>query len=408
MVRVSEEEAWVGRAGAAFELAGRPFRFVGFNAYDLPFKHVGDAEAAGAAVDTTLGAASRLGMTVLRTWAFCSTAGSPHAFYAADGTPNEAQFRRVDQIVDGARRHGMKVILVLENYWPDYGGIATTAGRFGLSKLEFFTDSRCRRAYRDHVTNLVTRVNAISGRIYRDDPTIFAWELMNEPRMDARDDPTADGRLGDASGARLGAWLAEMSHHVKTLDPRHLVGPGAEGHGFRGWGAATEGWGTDPLAVMDQPDIDFFTFHPYLNQPWARYTAGAARRLVSELVEAGHARGKPVVMEEWGVDKTEPLFPPDESGDGLIRPGDVGFARARCEWHRLLLEAFRRAGGDGSLVWMLQTNPQEPRFGITLETALAGGAAAEPSSGDAAILSVLAEEAGLLQAISTARGNQDM
>jgi mannan endo-1,4-beta-mannosidase len=395
---VSFADAWITRRGPELLLGGRPFRFVGFNAYDLPFK------ADPAEVDATLRAASRLGLRVVRTWAFNSNAGSAYAFYATDGSPNEEQFRRVDGILESARRNGLKVILVFENYWPDYGGIAATAARFGVAKLEFFSDPRCRAAYQGHVANLVTRVNAISGRPYLDDPTLFAWELMNEPRIDAREDPTPDGRLGDATGARLGAWLADMSSHVKSLDPRHLVGPGAEGHGFRGWGGTTEGWGADPIGVMDQPDVDFFTFHPYLNESWARHTAAEARRLVSELVEAGHERGKPVLMEEWGINQTEPLFDPtvptvpavQGAKVRLIEPGAVNFARARRDWYRLLLEAFRLAGGDGSLVWMLQTGVREPHFGITLETGLGAGVGAGASPTDLELLEVLAAEARVL------------
>jgi mannan endo-1,4-beta-mannosidase len=31
---------------------------------------------------------------------------------------------------------------------------------------------------------LVERTNSISGRKYRDDATIFAWDLVNEPRCE--------------------------------------------------------------------------------------------------------------------------------------------------------------------------------------------------------------------------------
>ena len=35
-----------------------------------------------------------------------------------------------------------------------------------------------------HMEAMVSRRNSINGRLYRDDPTIFAWDLMNEPRCD--------------------------------------------------------------------------------------------------------------------------------------------------------------------------------------------------------------------------------
>ena len=46
----------------------------------------------------------------------------------------------------------------------------------------------------------------------RDDPTIMAWELMNE---------------GNAQPEALRlAWTAEMSAYIKSVDPNHLVSSG--------------------------------------------------------------------------------------------------------------------------------------------------------------------------------------
>jgi endo-1,4-beta-mannosidase len=38
-----------------------------------------------------------------------------------------------------------------------------------------------RGAYKNYVRSIVTRRNSVTGRIYKDDPTIMAWDLANEP-----------------------------------------------------------------------------------------------------------------------------------------------------------------------------------------------------------------------------------
>ena len=52
----------------------------------------------------------------------------------------------------------------------------------------------------------------------RDDATIMAWELCNEPRCE-----------GDFSGSILQAWVEQQAEFLKSLDPFHLLTTGAEG-----------------------------------------------------------------------------------------------------------------------------------------------------------------------------------
>jgi mannan endo-1,4-beta-mannosidase len=54
--------------------------------------------------------------------------------------------------------------------------------------------------------------------MYKDEPAIFAWELMNEPRC-----------LSDVSGQTLQAWITEMAQFVKSIDGNHLLTVGLEG-----------------------------------------------------------------------------------------------------------------------------------------------------------------------------------
>lgn len=48
----------------------------------------------------------------------------------------------------------------------------------------FFTDPGAKQLFKDHIDAMVNRRNTINNRLYKDDPNIFAWDLMNEPRCD--------------------------------------------------------------------------------------------------------------------------------------------------------------------------------------------------------------------------------
>lgn len=390
-VTSNEFEPFITRQGAQLLAGSTPFRYVGWNAYDLPFRDaqtlstpveavtfaadgselatvlpVGASLSFDEQIDREIAEARKLGLTVLRTWGFNSDVASEHPFYTQSWDFNEEQFARLDAVVDSARRHGVRVIIPFQNYWDDYGGIRAVTRHLGKSKLEFFTDPACQQMFRDYIAHLVGRTNTRNGRLYRDDPTIMAWELMNEPRMDINDDDTPDHHLYDPTGEKLGAWIETMAAYIKQLDPNHLVSPGAEGHGFEGWAQHNnEGYGSDPIATMDQPAIDLLTFHPYLNDSKTRMTVDQAKALVTDFTKAGLARGKPVLMEEWGFDAQQPLVAPDGH---LVPPQDASFAMLRAYWYQLLPDTFRVAGGTGTNIWMLQTTGQDANYGVSVYT----------------------------------------
>ena len=49
--------------------------------------------------------------------------------------------------------------------------------------------------YKDYVTAIILRKNSLTGVVYRDDPTILAWDIANEP-----------SNPGDDSGDILQVW----------------------------------------------------------------------------------------------------------------------------------------------------------------------------------------------------------
>ena len=46
----------------------------------------------------------------------------------------------------------------------------------------FFSDLHIKQWFKRYMRKVIHRTNTLTGVVYRDDPTIFAWELMNEPR----------------------------------------------------------------------------------------------------------------------------------------------------------------------------------------------------------------------------------
>ena len=130
----------------------------------------------------------------------------------------------------------------------------------------FYTDEGTREIYRDYVRTLVNRENFYNGRIYRDDPTILAWNLINEPRCETWLVWDCDQKLQD--------WIESESAFVKSLDPNHLVTVGEEGF----WSAdspneyANPTWWAKAMGqnfrLNHMPDsIDFATIHIWVSLP---------------------------------------------------------------------------------------------------------------------------------------------
>ncbi|CAK9160296.1 unnamed protein product [Ilex paraguariensis] len=106
----------------------------------------------------------------------------------------------------------------------DFGGRtqyvqwARNAGAQINSNDDFYTNPVLKGYYKNRVKRVITRFNTITGIAYRDDPTIMASGLMNEPRCQV-----------DYSGRTITAWVQEMATYVKALDGKHLLEIGMEG-----------------------------------------------------------------------------------------------------------------------------------------------------------------------------------
>jgi hypothetical protein len=319
------------RCGIHFCFNGQVFYFAGANTYDV-FTYggsFGDTETQymdKARIDAHFAHLQQDKVTVLRTWMFDHE--SWHGFEPSKGVYNDQQFALFDYIIQSAKAHNVMLIPVFENYWEAYGGIDTRLQWEGLSggqpgRAKFFNKQICPGCftqYKNYVNYALNRVNHYSGVKYKDDPTIFAWELMNEPRYQ---DVSADENV---SGATLRAWVDEMGAYVKSIDPNHMLGTGLEGHESKYGFGGNEG---NPFVYIHQsPYIDFTSAHPYPDEGWAGLDIPKTKTLIRAWISDSHdVVGKPFFMGEWNVHQ-------DWSN-----------------WWSQIYTDFEAAGGDGDAFW---------------------------------------------------------
>ena len=293
--------AFVQVDGTGFTVDGGPFYAPGTNTYYL--MAFAASPATRGYVDEVFADAAAMGLTTIRTWGFWEPDPDMPggALQTAPGVYDADTFKGLDYVVDRAADYGIRLIIPFVNYWPDYGGMdayvewdATygTGPATAADTLDFYTDSDTRQWYQDHVAAVLNRVNSFNGVAYKDDPTIMAWELANEPRGTEGWPPAMEP---------LQSWIEDMAAYVKTLDTNHLLSTGVEGfYSGRPGGWLYNGWmGADFVANHDVPEIDFATVHVW-PQNWGITNAQALTWVDAHITDAHTTLGKPLLIEEFG------------------------------------------------------------------------------------------------------------
>jgi mannan endo-1,4-beta-mannosidase len=181
--------------------------------------------------------------------------------------------QKVDFLVAEAGKRRLRLVIAFLDFWVFTGGAQQMRAWYGSQDKStfFFEDPRTKRDYRTWVSHVVQRVNPLTGLAYRDDPTIMAWELMNE---------------GNAQPEALRlAWTAEMSAYVKSLDPNHLVSSGNANILVK-------------LADLMIPTLDFGTWHGY--PLFYKLTVAQFNDMITEFCRSASRANKPVLLEEFG------------------------------------------------------------------------------------------------------------
>lgn len=119
--------------------------------------------------------------------------------------------------------------------WGNYtvqGVDAASYDTFTTYVNKFYADEAAQKLYKAHALKVMNRKNTITGVVYKDDPTILAWEPVNEPQPSSKQDPNDSvydlALLPNTTDAML-TWHDGMAAFLKSQAPRQLVTTGFEG-----------------------------------------------------------------------------------------------------------------------------------------------------------------------------------
>jgi hypothetical protein len=83
-------------------------------------------------------------------------------------------------------------------------------------------DEQLNQAFKHHIEVLLTRTNTVNGVVYREDPTILGWIVIEDPIQNPINMPS--GELPRITIPEFHDWLDDIAVYIKSVDSRHLVG----------------------------------------------------------------------------------------------------------------------------------------------------------------------------------------
>jgi len=358
LLTVATSTAWAGnsgfvtRQGDQLILNGAGYTFVGASHYPLMISYSSNPQW----LDSILQTARDNGFKVIRFWAFNDGLdggwqfGVPinqqaPALQYEPGQYWEPTFRALDYVIKRANDYNIRLIPALMDFGLTMGG-APQYSRWcgGNGDLVYFYDIQrhpyCADLYKNMVNRLLNRVNTYTGVAYKDDPTIVAWQLVDEPTLYDQ---------ADFSGEIMRHWISTMAAYTKSIDRNHLVYWGEIGtdttyngyspvnpyyigiYGAMEW--LFNGWKALSFSKNSaDPNIDIASIHVYPNYTGMRWDQ--ANTYIADHVRIAKNLGKPLVMDEFGW----------------------AGSPSRNEVYASWLDTLIKAGGAGALVWQLSPN----------------------------------------------------
>lgn len=312
-----------------FFLESNEYRFLGVNYW--PAAYLGMKESPGDQnrLKAELDFLASKGITNLRVLISSEGDGtypfriSP-SFQETQGAFNEEVLQGLDYLLQQCGRRNLKVVLYFTNQWEWSGGFGQYLEWNGLGKTplpktegwdwsqyrdytaQFYTCASCISKYNNLVNQVVTRKNSITGVLYKNDPTIFAWELANEPRP-----------MRPLANEAYLNWIASSSALIKKLDSNHLLTIGSEGD------VSAENNMDIYEKAHTLTTVDYLTIHIWpKNWKWFPDTNIAAHMLpivdksqkfLDKHLAIARKLKKPLVLEEFGLPRDAHRFAKETS-----------------------------------------------------------------------------------------------
>ena len=310
------------REGAAYRIAGTNTWYAAYLGADAP---VGNRDRLKRELDRLVGLGIN-NVRILGSSEHSPLKNSVRPAFRNRNRFNETLMRGLDHALAEMGRRGLTAVIYLTNFWEWSGGMMTylywtNGGRyldmndpahpwpqFPDMSSEFYGSAAAVRMFDDHVRAIVGRRNSVTGRYYRDDLAIMAWQLANEPR------PGGSQEAGRRHMKAYLAWIDRSARLIKSLDRNHMVATGSEG---------TMGCIDDAQCVVDahsSPSIDYLNAHVWpQNWSWTdpNDLAGTwptvernTRDYIDTQVAIARRVGKPLVIEEFGMPRDGGSFEP--------------------------------------------------------------------------------------------------
>ncbi len=326
------QQAFVKVSKSNFIINGKPYYFVGTNFWYGAYLGAETAYGNRDRLNRELDQLEKLGIKNLRIAAaseesdFALPLSPP--FQYKNGTYNETLLQGLDFLLAEMGKRNMHAVLFLNNFWDWTGGMAQYVSWIEKEPIvdpsanknqtwdeainfssRFYKLTAAQHLYRKYITHLVNRVNIYTKKVYKNDPSIMAWELANEPR------PAKEGNATE-NIKDFSKWIDETASYINSLDKNHLITTGSEGS------KGTLNKIDYALQAHQSKYIDYITFHLWPKN-WGWYQASHPETMdktkentnqyIAEHLAMATKLNKPIVMEEFGFVRDDETYSPDSA-----------------------------------------------------------------------------------------------